>query len=88
MATRDRDEGRSEIVTLSWWTDSKAIQAFAGADISLACYFPEDDRFLLTRSERVQHYESTSPGVPVGVVMMPGRGNPSPGTIVPQERYF
>lgn len=60
VATRDLDEERSEIVTLSWWTDSKAIQTFAGEDISLARYFPEDDRFLLTRPERVQHYESTS----------------------------
>ena len=59
VATRDLDEERSEIVTLSWWTDSKAIEAFAGEDISLARYFPEDDRFLLTRPQRVQHYEST-----------------------------
>jgi hypothetical protein len=52
VATRDLDEGRSEIVTLSWWTDNKAIQTFAGDDISVARYFPEDDRFLLTRRDR------------------------------------
>jgi len=66
IATRDIDEKRSEIVTLSWWTDSSAIRAFAGEDISLARYFPEDDRFLLTRPERVLHYESTSPSEPDG----------------------
>ena len=59
VATRDLDEERSEIVTLSWWTDNKAIQNFAGEDISVARYFPEDDRFLLRRPERVSHYEST-----------------------------
>ena len=59
IATRDLNEERSEIVTLSWWIDSKAIQGFAGEDISLARYYPDDDRFLLTRPKRVQHYEST-----------------------------
>ena len=59
VATRDVDEERSEIVTLSWWTDNEAIQAFAGEDISVARYFPEDDRFLLTRPGRVHHFEST-----------------------------
>jgi hypothetical protein len=59
VATRDLDEERSEVVTLSWWTDNKAIQTFAGEDISVARYFPEDDRFLLTRPWRVHHYEST-----------------------------
>ena len=59
VATRDLDEERSEIVTLSWWIDNEAIRAFAGEDITIARYFPEDDRFLLTRPERVRHYEST-----------------------------
>lgn len=59
IATRDLDEERSEIVTLSWWIDNEAIRAFAGEDITIARYFPEDDRFLLTRPERVHHYEST-----------------------------
>lgn len=59
VATRDLDEERSEIVTLSWWIDNEAIRAFAGEDITIARYFPEDDRFLLTRPERVHHYEST-----------------------------
>jgi hypothetical protein len=61
IATRDLDHVRSEIVTLSWWTDESAIKAFAGDDIGRARYFPEDDRFLLTRPDRVQHYESTPP---------------------------
>jgi hypothetical protein len=59
IAVRDLDDERSEIVTLSWWKDKKSIQAFAGEDIGQARYFPQDDRYLLTRTETVQHYEST-----------------------------
>jgi hypothetical protein len=46
-------------VTLSWWKDNQSIVAFAGNEIDRARYFPEDDRYLLTRPETVQHYEST-----------------------------
>ena len=62
VAVRDLDSERSEIVTLSWWTDTEAIKAFSGAHIGQARYYPEDDRFLLTRPEHVQHYEATVPG--------------------------
>jgi heme-degrading monooxygenase HmoA len=63
IAVRDLDEARSEIVTLSWWTDRDAIRAFAGADIGRARYYPEDERFLLTRPEEVRHYESIVSGL-------------------------
>lgn len=63
VAVRDLDAERSEIVTLSWWRDIAAIRAFAGEDLERARYFPEDDRFLLTRPERVLHYEATAPAV-------------------------
>ena len=62
VAVRDLDSERSEIVTLSWWSDTEAVEAFAGADYRRARYFPEDDRFLLTRPEHVYHYEATVPG--------------------------
>jgi heme-degrading monooxygenase HmoA len=61
VATRDIDAERTEILTLSWWKDEASIKAFAGSDISRARYYPEDDRFLLTRPDRVQHYDSTAP---------------------------
>jgi heme-degrading monooxygenase HmoA len=61
VAVRDLDSERSEIVTLSWWSDTAAIKAFAGADYGRSRYFPEDDRFLLTRPEHVHHYEATVP---------------------------
>ncbi|MBA3832861.1 MAG: hypothetical protein H0X34_13405 [Chthoniobacterales bacterium] len=62
VAIRDLDEQRSEIVVLSWWTNLDAIQAFAGRDVTRARYFPDDDQYLLTRPERVQHYQSTGHG--------------------------
>jgi heme-degrading monooxygenase HmoA len=61
IATRDIDAQRAEIVTLSWWENEASIRAFAGDDISRAHYYPEDERFLLTRPETVQHYDSTAP---------------------------
>ena len=59
IAVRDLDDERAEIVTLSWWKDNQSIAAFAGREIDRARYFPEDDRYLLTRPETVQHYDST-----------------------------
>jgi hypothetical protein len=61
IATRDLDAERAEIVTLSWWVDEASIKTFAGNNISRARYYPEDDRYLLTRPETVQHYDSTQP---------------------------
>ncbi len=61
IATRDLDHDRSEIVVLSWWSDRSAITAFAGNDIERARYFPDDDRYLITRPPNVQHYDVTGP---------------------------
>jgi heme-degrading monooxygenase HmoA len=61
VATRDIDAERAEIVTLSWWQDEASIKAFAGSNISRARYYPQDDRYLLTRPETVQHYDSMQP---------------------------
>ena len=59
IAVRDLDERRSEIVTISYWRSLEAIGAFAGTPIDEARYFPEDDRYLLTRPAKVLHYEVT-----------------------------
>ena len=59
VAVRDLGNGRSEIITLSWWTDLDEVRAFAGADVEAARYYPEDHRFLLDRDPRVRHYEVT-----------------------------
>jgi len=59
VAVRDLGDGRSEIVTLSWWTSLDDLRAFAGADVEVARHYPEDDAFLLDRDPRVKHYEVT-----------------------------
>ena len=53
ILTREReDEG--EIVTLSF---SESIEAFAGKDVTLARYYPADERFLLDFPTHVDHYD-------------------------------
>ena len=48
---------RTEILTFSLWEDIDAVRAFAGDDPSHAVYYPEDDRFLVERSDTVDHYD-------------------------------
>ncbi|HEY3656420.1 MAG TPA: hypothetical protein VGL34_15755 [Steroidobacteraceae bacterium] len=57
ISTRDIDDERCEIVTLSGWTSWDAVRAFAGKDPERARYFPTDDQYLLTRPDTVSHYE-------------------------------
>jgi heme-degrading monooxygenase HmoA len=52
-----RDEGdRTEFVTYSLWESLDSIRAFAGEDIERAVYYPDDERYLVERDDRVQHY--------------------------------
>ena len=53
-----RVEGdRAEFVTVSLWDSREAIKGFAGQDIEIAVFYPEDDRFLVERVLTVHHYE-------------------------------
>ena len=58
IAVRDLDDDRAEVITLSWWPSMDAIRGFAGDDVERAVYYPQDDRYLLTTPEKVQHYQS------------------------------
>jgi heme-degrading monooxygenase HmoA len=57
MWTRDLGDGRTEVVTLSWWTSLESIKGFAGEDIGRAVFYPEDDGYLIDRETTVAHYE-------------------------------
>jgi heme-degrading monooxygenase HmoA len=57
MLTRDLDDGRTEIVTLSFWESREVIAGFAGDDISRAVFYPEDDQYLVDRETTVTHFE-------------------------------
>ena len=47
----------AHFITLTFWDSTGAIRAFAGDDISIARYYPEDARFLLEFEPTVAHYE-------------------------------
>jgi heme-degrading monooxygenase HmoA len=51
---------RTEFVAFTLWDSLDAIRAFAGDDVETAVYYPEDDRYLVERNERVKHYDVTS----------------------------
>lgn len=61
MLTRDLADGRTEILTLSWWESLDAIHGFAGVDISQAVFYPEDDEYLIDRETTVLHYDVPVP---------------------------
>jgi len=51
----DEAGGTSEIEVVSLWRDRGSVEAFAGADIDVARFFPEDDRYLVDRELTVRH---------------------------------
>ena len=57
LLTRDLEDGRTEVVTLSFWTSLDAVRGCAGDDVGAAVFYPEDDRYLVQREETVSHYE-------------------------------
>jgi heme-degrading monooxygenase HmoA len=50
-------EDRAEFLFLTLWDSYDAIKEFAGDDIESAVYYPEDDRFLLDRGPKIEHFE-------------------------------
>jgi heme-degrading monooxygenase HmoA len=50
-------DGRAVFLIVSLWESEDAIRRFAGDDVERAVFFPEDDRFLVERDERVEHFE-------------------------------
>lgn len=47
----------THFITLTFWKDMGSIKAFAGEDVELAKYYPEDKDYLLEFEPRVVHYE-------------------------------
>ena len=56
MWTRDLGDGTTEVITVSWWDDLESIRGFAGDDIEVAVFYPEDDNYLVDRETRVNHF--------------------------------
>lgn len=62
---RRHEHGRAEFLLLTLWESVAAIHAFAGEDIGLARYYPEDRDFLLEFEPGVEHYELLRADPPV-----------------------
>lgn len=57
------DGERAHFLTVTWWESREDIAAFAGKDIEVAKYYPEDRRFLLEVERTVTHWETSgAPG--------------------------
>jgi quinol monooxygenase YgiN len=46
----------TEFVMFTVWDSEDAIRAFAGDDIGVARFYPQDDRFLVRRDTFAVHY--------------------------------
>jgi len=57
MWTRDLGDGRTEVMTISWWSSRKDVEGFAGRDIDVAVFYPEDDDYLIDRETNVTHHD-------------------------------
>jgi heme-degrading monooxygenase HmoA len=57
LALRRIDGDRAEFLLLTLWESEEAIRRFAGDDIGRAVFYPEDERYLIDRGERVEHYQ-------------------------------
>lgn len=57
LGLRSIAEGRAEFLLLTFWESEEAIRRFAGDDIGRAVFYPEDDRFLLEKEDRVRHFD-------------------------------
>jgi heme-degrading monooxygenase HmoA len=56
MLRRDLGD-RSEFVMFTLWDSLDSLKAFAGEDYETAVYYPEDDRYLVERGEKVEHFD-------------------------------
>ena len=54
----ERREGEvTHVITMTFWENLEVIKDFAGDDVELAKYYPEDQGFLLEFEPGVVHYE-------------------------------
>jgi hypothetical protein len=54
----ERTEGDiTHFITLSFWENMEVIKGFAGDQVEIAKYYPEDKDFLLEFEPTVVHYE-------------------------------
>jgi hypothetical protein len=52
-----KEDEVTHFITLTFWMNAAVIKNFAGDDIEIAKYYPEDKDFLLEFERNVVHYE-------------------------------
>jgi heme-degrading monooxygenase HmoA len=52
-----RDGQVMHFITLTFWESLEAIKGFAGDEVEVAKYYPEDEDFLIEFEPTVAHYE-------------------------------
>ena len=57
ITLRRVDGDRAEFVLVTFWDSLDAICRFAGTDPERAVFYPEDDRYLVEREDRVAHFD-------------------------------
>lgn len=57
LALRHVAGDRAEFLLVTLWEDIEAVRRFAGENTDDAVFYPEDDRFLVDRDLKVNHYE-------------------------------
>lgn len=57
MVLRRKDGDEAEFGVISFWDSIDDVKAFAGEDVDVARYFPDDERYLLEFTPRLKHYE-------------------------------
>ena len=57
LALRRLTGERAEFVLVTLWESEDAVRRFAGDDIGRTVFYPEDERYLVDREERVSHYD-------------------------------
>jgi heme-degrading monooxygenase HmoA len=57
LALRRVANDQAEFLLVSLWESEQAVRRFAGPDIGRAVFYPEDERFLVSRDDHVTHYE-------------------------------
>lgn len=57
MVLQREVDGEVEFLVVSLWENLEDVRRFAGDDVEVAVYFPEDDKYLLELEPRVRHYE-------------------------------
>ena len=57
MVVRRLDGNEAEFGVISFWDSLDNVKAFAGEDVDVARYFPDDERFLLEFTPKLKHFE-------------------------------